>query len=377
MKIPDTGAVEDGTPCGKDMMCIGGECLEVSLLNYDCNFTKCHNRGICNSRRHCHCDHGWAPPDCLNEGYGGSIDSGPASKDRSAIIAGTVDPRKNNSVCDLPEYCQGTSEWCPEDVYVQDGAPCRDGAYCYQGNCTTHDEQCKMIFGSKATVASDDCFRIINAQGDRFGNCGLNHGFYSKCNTLNILCGRLQCDNVDDLPSLEEHSTIIQSYAGSKECWGFDYHTGVKIPDTRTVGDGTPCGKDMMCIGGECLEVSLLNYDCNFTKCHNRVICNSRKHCHCDHGWAPPDCLNKGYGGSIDSGPASEDGSAIIAKTVEGTLFVLSSAMMAFVLVRELIAALAHSQEELARRVGDLERTLDQVKMWVQHFQANRSPPRQ
>uniref|UniRef100_A0A803T5N2 EGF-like domain-containing protein n=1 Tax=Anolis carolinensis TaxID=28377 RepID=A0A803T5N2_ANOCA len=79
----DYGAVRDGTPCGTDMMCIGGECLHVSLLNYDCNVTKCHNRGVCNTYKHCHCDYGWAPPDCLKEGYGGSSDSGPASPYRS------------------------------------------------------------------------------------------------------------------------------------------------------------------------------------------------------------------------------------------------------------------------------------------------------
>uniref|UniRef100_A0A670K2Q5 Disintegrin domain-containing protein n=1 Tax=Podarcis muralis TaxID=64176 RepID=A0A670K2Q5_PODMU len=107
--------------------------------------------------------------------------------------------REQVSSCDLPEYCNGTSEWCPEDVYVQDGAPCSDGAY--------------------------------------------------------------------------------------------------------SVRDGTPCGTEMMCINGECKNVSLLKYDCNVTKCHNRGICNTYKHCHCDYGWAPPDCLNQGNGGSIDSGP--------------------------------------------------------------------------
>ncbi|XP_060610884.2 disintegrin and metalloproteinase domain-containing protein 20-like [Anolis sagrei] len=237
--------------------------------------------------------------------------------------------RRNISVCDLPEYCHGTSEWCPEDVYVQDGAPCRDGAYCYDGNCTTHDRQCKIIFGSQATVASEDCFRIMNARGDRFGNCGLKHGIYSKCTTPNVLCGRIQCENVDDLPTLEEHSTTIQTQTGDIQCWGLDYHSGVEIPDHGAVRDGTPCGTDMMCIGGECLHVSLLNYDCNITKCHNQGVCNTYKHCHCDYGWAPPDCLKEGYGGSSDSGPPSQDRSAFVAGAVVGTLFALSSATIA------------------------------------------------
>ncbi|KAJ7344757.1 hypothetical protein JRQ81_000707 [Phrynocephalus forsythii] len=211
--------------------------------------------------------------------------------------------RENISICDLPEYCDGSSERCPEDVYVQDGAPCNDGAYCYHGNCTTHNSHCKMIFGKEATTASEDCFREMNIRGDRFGNCGLKHGIYKRCHAQNILCGRIQCENIKELPSLEEHSSIVQSQIGSSQCWGVDYHSGVKIADFGAVIDGTPCGQDMMCINGDCVNVSLLEYDCNITKCHNRGICNTHKHCHCDCGWAPPDCLYKGYGGSIDSGP--------------------------------------------------------------------------
>nr|XP_028580854.1 disintegrin and metalloproteinase domain-containing protein 20-like [Podarcis muralis] len=211
--------------------------------------------------------------------------------------------RQNVGRCDLPEYCNGTSEWCPEDVYVQDGAPCGDGAYCYHGNCTTHDRQCRMIFGKKATAASEVCFKEMNARGDRFGNCGLSHGTYKKCNATNSLCGRIQCDNITKLPSLKQHSTIFQIPIGNRKCWGTDYHIGMEIPDIGAVRDGTPCGKRMMCINGECKSVSLLKYDCNVTKCHNRGRCNTYKHCHCDYGWAPPDCLNEGYGGSIDSGP--------------------------------------------------------------------------
>ncbi|XP_020644117.3 disintegrin and metalloproteinase domain-containing protein 20 [Pogona vitticeps] len=211
--------------------------------------------------------------------------------------------RDNTSICDLPEYCTGTSVWCPEDVYVQDGAPCNDGAHCYHGKCTTHQEQCKLIFGTQATVASEDCFREMNTQGDRFGNCGFKNGTYNKCHAANILCGRIQCDNVDNLPSLEEHSTIIQSHIGNGLCWSIDYNNRMEATDIGAVRDGSSCGPDMMCIDSECVNISHLMYDCDVKRCHHRGICNTHKHCHCDYGWAPPDCLYKGYGGSIDSGP--------------------------------------------------------------------------
>ncbi|XP_016853749.1 disintegrin and metalloproteinase domain-containing protein 21 [Anolis carolinensis] len=214
--------------------------------------------------------------------------------------------RKRTNACDLPEYCNGTSEWCPEDVYVQDGTPCSDDAYCYHGNCTsTHTKQCKMIFGKEATVASEDCFREVNSHGDRFGNCGINNGTeYKGCKKESVLCGRIQCEDVYSIPLLEDHHTIVQTHISNRECWGTDYHSGLKIADIGAVIDGTPCGKDMMCISGQCMNVSFLNYDCYASKCLNRGVCNNRKHCHCDYGWSPPDCLNKGYGGSIDSGPA-------------------------------------------------------------------------
>uniref|UniRef100_A0A6J0T684 Disintegrin and metalloproteinase domain-containing protein 21-like n=1 Tax=Pogona vitticeps TaxID=103695 RepID=A0A6J0T684_9SAUR len=234
--------------------------------------------------------------------------------------------RQKTGICDLPEYCNGTSEWCPEDVYVQDGAPCKDGAHCYHGVCTTHSEQCKNIFGQKATSTSEDCFRKMNTRVDRFGNCGLKHGIYKKCDLDNILCGRIQCENVDSIPSLAEHSTIIQTIVGNKQCWSIDYHSGMKIADIGAVRDGTPCGKDRLCINRVCVNVSLLKYDCNSTKCHNRGICNTYKHCHCDYGWAPPDCINKGFGGSIDSGPPPPK--KVITGTIIGIIFALCVALV-------------------------------------------------
>lgn len=253
----------------------------------------------CGSPLHCKSDL-CCQPNCLLHS-GATCALGTCCTNCQFLPAGTV-CRERTSVCDLPEYCTGISEWCPEDVYVQDGAPCHDGAFCYHGKCSTHDSLCKMIFGKQATVAPIDCFREVNTRGDRFGNCRIvRANVYKKCENSNILCGRIQCININEIPNLNENNSLIQTPLNSELCWGAAYHSGTD--DIGAVRDGTQCGNDMICINRECIKVSLLNYDCNQTKCHKRGVCNSRKNCHCNYGWAPPYCLTEGYGGSIDSGP--------------------------------------------------------------------------
>ncbi|NXN33215.1 ADA20 protein, partial [Nycticryphes semicollaris] len=223
---------------------------------------------------------------------------------RCQVLPAGVLCRASTDDCDLPEYCSGTSPLCPSDVYMQDGTPCKDGAYCYQGKCSSHSKQCQRLFGKKAKAAPLDCFKAVNMRGDRFGNCGIrNNTHFTKCNIENVLCGRIQCENINKLPFLENHETLIQTPAGDKMCWGLDYHIGMPVADKGAVEDGTPCGRDKLCINKTCTSISLLNYDCNLTVCHNRGLCNNRKNCHCEYGWAPPYCEWRGFGGSIDSGP--------------------------------------------------------------------------
>ena len=77
MTSPDIGEVKDGTECGVDHICIQKKCMPMSHLDRDCSPETCNMKGVCNNRHHCHCNYPWDPPDCLKNGTGGSIDSGP------------------------------------------------------------------------------------------------------------------------------------------------------------------------------------------------------------------------------------------------------------------------------------------------------------
>ncbi|XP_031449494.1 disintegrin and metalloproteinase domain-containing protein 21-like isoform X2 [Phasianus colchicus] len=294
-----------------DLLGTGGSCLRQSPAlgsYYTLKREYCGNK-IVESGEQCDCG---SKSDCRNDPCchpnctltaGSVCASGKCCKGCQILPAGTL-CRARTGNCDLPEYCNGTSPWCKPDVYVQDGAPCEDGAYCYKGKCSSHGKQCKHLFGKQARPAPLDCFKEVNSRGDRFGNCGIRNGVhFIKCSVENALCGRLQCENIHKLPPLQNHITVIQTPVGGKKCWGLDYHIGMPVADSGAVEDGTTCGSNKICIERTCTNISVLNYDCNITKCHNRGVCNNLRNCHCEYGWAPPYCEREGFGGSIDSGP--------------------------------------------------------------------------
>lgn len=47
----------------------------------------CNGNGVCNSKGHCHCKDGFAPPSCEYPGVGGSDDSGPAANPYSEFLS--------------------------------------------------------------------------------------------------------------------------------------------------------------------------------------------------------------------------------------------------------------------------------------------------
>ncbi|RWS20895.1 uncharacterized protein B4U80_07167, partial [Leptotrombidium deliense] len=49
--------------------------------------------------------------------------------------------RKAFDECDLNEYCNGKSEFCPVDKFIHNGYRCVDG-YCFDGRCNSKRNQC-------------------------------------------------------------------------------------------------------------------------------------------------------------------------------------------------------------------------------------------
>ncbi|XP_075396637.1 disintegrin and metalloproteinase domain-containing protein 30-like [Tenrec ecaudatus] len=217
--------------------------------------------------------------------------------------------REQENECDLPEYCDGTSHLCPRDTYKQDGTPCKYKAHCFRKGCRSRLMQCQRIFGPDAKDAPIQCYQAVNSEGDQFGNCEIEKvRIYKKCEIKNALCGRIQCINVRLVPNMPDHSLIIITHLKEENlvCWGIGYHLAMRplgIPDLGEIHDGTNCGQNRICANRTCVSDLIMNYDCLPEKCNHRGICNNKKQCHCMYGWAPPFCENKGYGGSIASGP--------------------------------------------------------------------------
>uniref|UniRef100_A0A8B9DFQ7 ADA32 protein n=1 Tax=Anser cygnoides TaxID=8845 RepID=A0A8B9DFQ7_ANSCY len=233
-----------------------------------------------------------------------AVAEGPCTDGCLRMERGTI----SASLCDLAEYCNGSSASCPPDFYVQDGHDCEHGTgYCYKGRCQSADLQCRRLYGTgSAKNAPLACYEEVNSQQDRFGHCG-NHpkDGYQPCSWLNLGCGKLVCTYPNHIPFTKVKGAIIYAQVQEHLCVSFDFMRGPTVQDPLLVKDGTKCGPRKVCVNGTCHPHSVLKYDCNVkTKCHGHGVCNNKKNCHCSPGWNPPQCKTRGssIGGSINSG---------------------------------------------------------------------------
>ncbi|XP_059181247.1 disintegrin and metalloproteinase domain-containing protein 8 [Centropristis striata] len=194
--------------------------------------------------------------------------------------------RKSASDCDLPEFCSGVSEDCPDDSFEMNGKPCYDRAegYCYNGQCPTHQQHCWRLFGAGARVGADVCFNL-NKRGEEGANCGRNKYGFLSCTAANLKCGSIFCGGGGESITGKRAAYNLQKL----EC-------KLAVDDDKTrnidmVPQGTRCGPDKVCLGNRCVETSVYGKkeECS-KKCNNNGVCNHKNECHCDAGWAPPYC---------------------------------------------------------------------------------------
>nr|XP_040033069.1 zinc metalloproteinase-disintegrin-like MTP4 isoform X1 [Gasterosteus aculeatus aculeatus] len=209
--------------------------------------------------------------------------------------------REKASECDLSEFCTGASSDCPEDAFQMDGKPCFDQGegFCHSGRCPTHQQHCWRLFGKGATVGPPECFGL-NRRGEEGDNCGRNKSGYVPCAAANLLCGSMFCGGGGE--SISGKMAVYKVY-------GIECKLAVDDDRTRSldmVPRGTRCGGNKVCLDRQCVDASAYGRpeECA-KKCNNNGVCNHKKECHCDPGWAPPHCdiqyadLPQGHSGII------------------------------------------------------------------------------
>ncbi|XP_061459219.1 disintegrin and metalloproteinase domain-containing protein 9-like [Rhineura floridana] len=180
----------------------------------------CGKHPMCQANKYCLDDCTMAP--------GAVCTTEPCCEGCQFAPKGTTCRRATNE-CHLPEYCNGTVAECLPNVLIQDGTPCSDDGYCFLGSCSSHTLQCQKIFGMNSKAGPLACFKWVNSIGDRFGNCRGEGGHelpnnFSKCTADHVLCGRVQCVNIQKLPNLEG------SYKYNSDAGQQNGLLGIRIP---------------------------------------------------------------------------------------------------------------------------------------------------
>ncbi|NP_999635.2 ADAM isoform 2 [Strongylocentrotus purpuratus] len=278
----------DGPICGNGFLEVGEEC--------DCGTVEECSNDCC------------IPATCrLHENATCAV--GECCEDCQLKKAGEV-CRDLSNMCDLPEYCTGLSAECPANVYRQNGQTCAnmDDSTCYDGQCLAFDDQCEKIWGPGAEVAHENCFNF-NTQGSSFGNCGGTSSSFQACERSHVKCGKLMCVGGSSYPILSSLAKASQGYIWDENnnqhtCKSASIDLGQDVPDPGYVATGSQCAPGFVCSDFQCQNLSSLNIRACPHNCNDHGVCNSKNHCHCDPQWSPPLCNTRGYGGSIDSGPA-------------------------------------------------------------------------
>lgn len=167
--------------------------------------------------------------------------------------------RAHVSECDLPEWYNGSSRWCPDHFYVQDGMPCGDSTYCYHKMYNSHNKQCQYIFDQKARSVPQAATKQLMCKEIVVANMAWKFNI-QKMSSFNYFVWRsavwiyrnnsqskiTQCHNTDNTVN------------GTK-CWETSYHFGRDTVDIGEVKDGTFHALGKICTRRSCVNYSTLN----------------------------------------------------------------------------------------------------------------------
>uniref|UniRef100_A0A674IR39 ADAM metallopeptidase domain 8 n=1 Tax=Terrapene triunguis TaxID=2587831 RepID=A0A674IR39_9SAUR len=180
--------------------------------------------------------------------------------------------RASKNSCDLPEHCTGLSAECPEDVFQENGVPCQYGnGYCYNGVCPSHSEHCRTLWGAGNMAL---CMRSFSSMLTR--RCGTLHCLSGNRNPIggggvySLSLGRVTCKVAI---TVKEESDMVANL--------------VLVPT------GTKCGEEMVCYAGRCQDLLIYGAKNCSAKCNGHGVCNHKRECHCEPGWAAPYCERK------------------------------------------------------------------------------------
>ncbi|XP_042643591.1 disintegrin and metalloproteinase domain-containing protein 8 isoform X2 [Tyto alba] len=270
LNVPRADELYGGPVCGNQFVERGEQC--------DCGMPeecsdRCCNATTCQLREGAECARGDCCQDC------------------KVKAAGTL-CRANKNDCDLPEHCTGLSAECPEDVFQENGIPCQNGnGYCYNGACPSHSEQCRALWGAEAQVAPDVCFKH-NSEQHLHLHCLTEYG-KRPCSPKDVKCGTLLClsDNASPVLGGGSYSLFFGRFKCKAVIAGNDANE--VVAKLRLVPTGAKCGEEMVCYAGRCQNLLVYgNKNCS-AKCNNHGVCNHKRECHCDPGWAAPYCEQK------------------------------------------------------------------------------------